>query len=343
MSAQDTHYAQAIDDTPPAGTARIGAEMRQVRERVGWKLAEVAAELRIKEPFLDAIEHGDLEALPGPAYQVGFVRSYAQALGLDGDEILRRFRAEGLGAVKKPELAFLAPVPDRGVPSGALILLGVVLLLAGYGFWFLHTENNRNMAASVPPVPPQFAPLAAPAGPAKPAPVAQAQPPAKSAPAATAPATTAISTPAPAAASPAAAPAMPSVPEVLSSPGGTSAPAAPPITAAAQAPAPSQAAAALGSQPVTMPGESIRAIANSWVEVKDASGNVVFSRLMHAGQSWPVPDLPGLTMTTGNAGGTEIVANGTATPPLGADGAVLHHYILTPDAPQAPSPAQGSP
>jgi cytoskeleton protein RodZ len=197
MSAQNSHYAQVIEpngnqsgsappgaappgnvppgNVPPGaalggaipgGTARIGAELREVRERAGWKLVQVAEALRIREPYLDAIERGDLEALPGPAYQIGFVRSYAQVLGLDGDEILRRFRAEGVGAIKKPELSFLAPVPDRAVPSGAIVLLGVVVLLVGYGLWFLHTQNDRTLAASVAAVPAELAPLAVPEAPA---------------------------------------------------------------------------------------------------------------------------------------------------------------------------------
>ncbi len=313
MGAKDSQYGQLTEPekTPaPAGTARIGAELREVRERVGWRLAEVAAELRIREPYLHAIEQGDLEALPGPAYQVGFIRSYAQALGLDGDEILRRFRAEGAGKAKKPELSFLAPVPDRAVPSGAIVLLGVVLLLAGYGYWFLHTERDRTLAASIPPVPAQLAPLAVPpAPPPKPAPaVAPASPPAKPAPAA-----------APAAIAPTVAAALANAPP-------------PPATAAAPAIPPV-------SQPAfAAPGKTIQATADSWVEVKDGAGNILFSRLMHAGDSWPVPDLPGLTLTAGNAGGTEITVSGTAGQPLGAQGTVLRNYALTPGAaaPAAP-------
>ena len=87
---------------------------------------------------------------------------------------------------------------------------------------------------------------------------------------------------------------------------------------------------------------AILATQNSWVEVHDATGNILFSKLLQAGQSWPVPQEPGLTMTTGNAGGTEIETNGKTSAPLGAPGAVLHGYQLTPPAPAA-SPGQASP
>jgi cytoskeleton protein RodZ len=309
MSPQEPHYAHPIEpDAAPVGTARIGAELRQVRERAGWKLDEVAAALRIRQPYLEAIEQGDLQALPGPAYEIGFIRTYAQALGLDGDEILRRFRAEGAGSTTKPELSFLAPVPDRAVPTGAIVLVGVVILLMGYGFWFLHTEKERRLAAAIPAVPAQLAPLAVPPVPPQPA-VKPA-----------APVQTATQTPA-AAPVPAAAP-TPAAPVAGTPVAGT--PAAAPATAA----------------PIS--GKVIQATADSWVEVKDASGNILFSRLMHAGDSWPVPDMPGLTMTAGNAAGTDIADNGTAGPPLGGAGTVVHNYVLTAPSAAAATPAPGA-
>ena len=163
------------------GAAQVGAGLREMRERLGWKLPDVADALRIRLPYLEAIERGELASLPGSAYQTGFVRSYAQILGLDPEEILRRFRAEGgIETAAKAELSFLAPVPDRAVPTGAIVLVGVVLLLVSYGLWYRHTETERRLAQSVPQVPAELAPLAVPPKPPavpapKPAPVVAAQ------------------------------------------------------------------------------------------------------------------------------------------------------------------------
>ena len=76
----------------------------------------------------------------------------------------------------------------------------------------------------------------------------------------------------------------------------------------------------------------INATQDAWVQVSDASGNILFSKVLHAGDSWPVPQEPGLVMTTGNAGGTIITTNGKPGQPLGAAGVVLHGYQLTPQA-----------
>jgi cytoskeleton protein RodZ len=317
MSPKDSQTAPMIEpDAAPLGSARIGAELRQVRERAGWALDDVAAELRIRLPYLQAIERGDLKALPGPAYEVGFIRAYAQVLGLDGDEILRRFRAEGAGKASNPELRFLAPVPDRAVPTGAIVLLGGVILLVGYGFWFLHTEGERRLAAAIPAVPAQLAPLAVPpVAPAvvKPPVTAKAPTPAE------APVQTATQTP------PAASPSAPNTP----------------AKAAAATPAPATAAVAAPA-PAIAAGKVIQATGDTWVEVKDAAGNILFSRLMHAGDSWPVPDMPGLTMTAGNAGGTLIADNGAAGPPLGAAGTVVHNVALTAPSASAAASASGA-
>ncbi|MDE2583526.1 MAG: DUF4115 domain-containing protein [Rhodospirillales bacterium] len=73
----------------------------------------------------------------------------------------------------------------------------------------------------------------------------------------------------------------------------------------------------------------VHATADAWISVLDSSGVVVASRLLHAGENW-TPPRPGLLLTTGNAGGTELVVNGVAGPPLGANGAVRHMIPLDP-------------
>ena len=77
---------------------------------------------------------------------------------------------------------------------------------------------------------------------------------------------------------------------------------------------------------------AITATQDAWVQVTDSSGNILFSKVLHPGDSWPVPQEAGLKMTTGNAGGTIITTNGKPGQPLGTTGVVLHNYQLTPAA-----------
>ena len=333
--------------------ARVGAGLREVRERLGWQLPDVAEGLRIRPEFLVAIEAGDLSSLPGTAYRTGFVRSYAQALGLDGEEILRRFRDAGqLGLAEKAEIQFLAPVPDRGVPKGAIVLIGIVLVVAGYGLWYRHTEQQRQLDQSVTHVPAELQPLATPPkvtpppveSPQSPATPSQpsgtkptATPPAGQAPAGQAPATpSGTAGQAPAGQAPAG---QAAAEQAAAAPSGPASSASAPAAASV----PANAAA---SAPAATQGTEITATQDAWVQVTDPAGNILFSKVLHPGESWPVPDMPGLKMTTGNAGGTLLTTNGQAGQPLGAPGVVLHGYQLTPPASgtaSAPASAGTSP
>ncbi|MDX5931047.1 helix-turn-helix domain-containing protein [Acidiphilium acidophilum] len=331
-----------------SGPARVGAELRGVRERLGWKLPDVATRLKIRLPFLEAIEAGDLSALPAPAYAAGFIRSYSETMGLDPDEILRRFRAEGMTRPKQPTLSFPEPVPDRGVPPGAIVFLVAVIGIGAYFLWYRHSEHELKMAQMVPAVPAKLAPLAVPKQPVPK--VVTAPKPAVTAPSTATPASgnpdTAVAsgqgqTPASAptdssvATNGAAGPAALAVAASTGTSGsGPANGASTGSVAAGTASTASPAASATTAQGISGAAAPlvISASADSWVQVQGPSGTILFSRVLKAGSTWPVPDEPGLTLTTGNAGGTELIRNGVTGAPLGPVGAVMRHVPLTPAA-----------
>src|SRR5512132_637570 len=100
---------------------QVGALLRTCRLRAGLDLAEVAQSLRIRRPFLEAIESGRFEALPAPAYALGFVR----------EEIARRFKSEIADPGAGAPLHFPLPITaEGGTPKGAVLLLGAVIAVA---------------------------------------------------------------------------------------------------------------------------------------------------------------------------------------------------------------------
>ena len=147
----------------PGGLARVGADLRAARERLGWTPEAVAAHLRIRPAFLRAIEDGRMADLPGNAYAAGFARAYAQAVGLDAGEVARRFHAEAAQANRRTELDFPAPVPERGVPPLAVVAVGAVLAIGAYVGWYRLSGDERPSADVVQQVPDRLAPLAEPA------------------------------------------------------------------------------------------------------------------------------------------------------------------------------------
>ena len=348
----DLGFPGETPDRPSEGTSRFGGELRAARERLGWEVDAVAEALRLKPAFIRAIEQGDLAGLPAPAYAVGFVRTYATALGLDPNEAIRRFRGERDEVNRKTELAFPAPVPQRGVPAGALILVGAIIAIGGYIGWYHYSGRSLNAAVTVDQVPAHLEPLAPPptprvvmATPASPAKVTP--PPAVPAPVATnlpndsdvSPSSAAAAVPMPPVAPPVAA---------ASAPAATQPGAASSAVVAATTPPPVQAAegsanAAANTTAPGVPGPMvIQATADAWIEIKNATGRVVYEAVLHPGGSYTVPAQPQLTLTTGNASATKVVLSGNTIGPL--KGNVLRNIPLDASSLRAASGEQaGSP
>lgn len=117
----------------------VGARLRAAREAQGLTIAQVAAETRIPQRHLQTIEEGDFAALPARTYAIGFSRSYARLVGLDGDAISEAVRAE-LDAQEprsRPRPASFEPGDPARVPSRALGWVSAVaaaIVLAGLFF-----------------------------------------------------------------------------------------------------------------------------------------------------------------------------------------------------------------
>ena len=71
----------------------------------------------------------------------------------------------------------------------------------------------------------------------------------------------------------------------------------------------------------------VRALQDSWVQVRDTQ-EIIFTRVLKAGDTYRVPDRPGVRLRTGNAGGLVIVADGVAGQPMGSVGQLLRDVPL---------------
>jgi cytoskeleton protein RodZ len=314
----------------PSGPCSAGDVLRQQRKALGLDLADVAAALRIKPAYLAAIEVGHPDQLPGHTYAIGFMRAYADHLGLDSGEILRRFKQESTAFARKPDLSFPMPLGERSVPGAGMLLVALILALCGYGTWYYLSTGERSRPEQVAKVP---AELLLPKLEQRPkdltvshsmealaaAPVtASAEDPSDTASAASAsaglPATAAIPTSSRTLTKPAAASGLP--PDALEDVTQTA--------VIARVPQSSSGAADASTRIV------IRAIADSWVQIRDASQSILLGRVLKAGESYDVPDRPGLSMRTGNAGGLNIMVDGNPAPPIGRMGAVRRNVALEP-------------
>jgi cytoskeleton protein RodZ len=371
---------EAHEAPPPRRTRAVGELLRSRREQLELDLDTVGEELRIRPAYLAALEQGRIEDLPGPAYAMGFVRAYANHLGLDGDRVLARYKADTADVHARPDLTLPVPLGERSLPGGPILLVALILALCGYGTWYYLSTGDRSRPERVAAVPADLKPAPSPSAatpPGAPTPAApsgepgatagmRSGPPPVPGPEPRRPAdATAPDSPPGLAAN--AAPTVPPPALSVTRPSGTGAPdpivfpgsppvpppagaavqpaATPPSTTASPlAPPPSSAqssATALGAGAGGDGRVAIRALADCWIQVRTADQTIVFSRVLKAGEIYHVPGRTGLSLRTGNAGALAIEVDGKPTPSIGAIGTLRRNVALDPEALVAGTAVQG--
>jgi cytoskeleton protein RodZ len=316
-----TVFADPLQTQIPAAV-RAGADLSAARKRLGRPLDEIAADLRIRRSYLQALEDGRVSSLPGNAYALAYVRSYSRALGLDPEEMVRRFKAEAADVGRRTTLRFPIPMPVRELPASAIVLLGVVLSVGAYVGWYRLSAEGELPPEAVSQVPERLAPLAE-----------QALPPNLSADRSSGVASAASRDQIAAAdgrndSLRQVVPEKPVAPVTMISPTSAAAAAIPsPLPDEVLAPeAPGAIASTANESRIVL-----HANADAWIQARERNGTVLLNRTMKAGEIWPVPPHANLLLTTGNAGGTEIVLDGATTPSLGPSGTVRRDMPLDPE------------
>ena len=264
----------------------VGQQLRTAREAKGLSVAEAAKTLKLSTRQVDALEADDWLSLPYKTIARGFVRNYARLLGLNADPLMRSLDQTTMP--QTPELEMVVGVPvnisherqaDRRdyvrVVSGLVILALAVLVT------FLFPRDIWQSTLSAFKAAMQSNELFEPEQSAKPAaPAAEAVMPTVVAP----PATTIL-------------PVAPAVPSQLATdqiPPSQLVVASVPtnIPTAVPAMAPTNVSTSTLKFSFTQP---------AWVEVRDRSGEIVFSQLNQAGSQRDIEGRPPFTLVVGNA------------------------------------------
>lgn len=173
----------------------VGYTLRQERERQNLTINDIEEGTSIRALYIEAIENGEYDKMPGTVYTKGFIKNYAKFLGLDADAMTKEFAndlAELSGTPAQPEPTEEKSEPDkRPTPvsvkpekkplgysveneprskSGMLIIAAVVLVAALAGGVWSWLSSSSGDVAQVTPQPVQQA--------AEPAPVVEEVPPA---------------------------------------------------------------------------------------------------------------------------------------------------------------------
>ncbi|MGE3769866.1 MAG: RodZ domain-containing protein [Bdellovibrionales bacterium] len=284
---------------------RLGVILRHAREDKGLSPEACEEQLRIKAEYILALENGQYNILPTATHAKGFLRTYAIFLGLEGrlPELQHKFQEETSDFPATPQLVTPAPLPEARLPAKGVAIGGIAIAVVIYLLYLWVSAPAETDVVKEPLAPPAPAMSLAPLSEAE---LVQAPPsPDLVAPAVDAPAA-----------------AVPVVEE--------------------QKPAPE--AVAVPPKPVAAPtadgkpaNVTIKATGDTWVQVQDAMGATIYSKLMKDGDTYTPPDLPGLTLMTGNAGGIVLVRDGDEGDALGKDAEVKRGVQLTKPAKKAPA------
>jgi cytoskeletal protein RodZ len=136
MGSALAKVCEEVDKDPVPQT--LGAIFKTARTEQGKNLDAISEHLKIRRVFLQAIENEQFDILPGGVYTVGFIRSYAQYLGLDHDTIINQLKNESFFSPVR-----LASVGDeqhfpttRFVPSNMVFIGLLLLVLCGISAYF---------------------------------------------------------------------------------------------------------------------------------------------------------------------------------------------------------------
>jgi cytoskeletal protein RodZ len=142
-----------MSELDPGGVSSVGERLRAAREAKGVTLAEVANQTRIPIRHLEHIEQGNWEALPAPTYSVGFARSYANAVGLNGNEIGAELRQQiGNPRPTYDPPSYYEPADPARVPPRSLAIVAggiALLLIAAYLIWRSMSVEDVDPAQAV--------------------------------------------------------------------------------------------------------------------------------------------------------------------------------------------------
>lgn len=333
----------------------VGAELRAARLRRGDEIAQVSRALKIRKDHLEALENDRLEDLPGKTYAVGFVRSYARHLGLDAAQYVERFKREIAGRADDHQRE---PAPihqdDRRLPYGWRLVAGIVAVLLIWGGWRL-LSSGGDSNQPVPPAPvlatakpapaPQPQPVVAPPQTAVPSPAADAAPTnidaSEQQASALPPPAAGAKTPATNFARGGATPLSTTSPTAQSSTVQPPVQNPPLVTQASNQPQnqvqPGAAVPAVGVGQVfgAVNRNSrvvLRARGDTRVTIKGPDGQVLLNRDLKSGDSYQVPDMPGVTMATSDAGAVEVDLDGIALGRAGQAQQIVGRVSLDPQA-----------
>lgn len=116
--------------------SELGSYLKQEREMKKISLEELHEETKIRQLYLEAIENGEFNVLPGEVYLKGFLRTISRELSLDYAHVLELYRKDAGVAhedipLSQPDSILREVEQENRTQRRTIILIGGLLLLGG--------------------------------------------------------------------------------------------------------------------------------------------------------------------------------------------------------------------
>lgn len=284
--------------------SNFGATFRKAREAAGLPLEKIAAETRISTRFLTAIENEAFQQLPGGIFNRGFIRAYAEYLGLDSDQVVADYDRIS-STVQEPAdvLRDTDRVPARSSDWTLYIVAAGILVVLMVAYYFV-TRNST---------PPPLETAAVAPATATPPP----QPEDVTVPTVAETPTEAAKTPPPV-----------SVPATSVPPAQTTTPSARPVQPASTPPATPPAPASPPSTNSAL-AVDVNVTDSTWMKVT-TDGTIALSEVLQPGTNRRFSAERSIDVVIGNAAGATMQINGRDLGQLGTTGRV-REFKITPE------------
>ena len=146
---QPAEQAVAPEVKEPAPKAqkitKVGTMLKEVRQQKGLKLNDIAKKLCVRKLYLDAIEESNYKELPPFPYGIGFIRSYASFLGLNGENIVELYKEE-TNAAKPKDMHVLEPQPEASLPGIQYLIISLIAIAAIYAGWIAFSQDEETLS-----------------------------------------------------------------------------------------------------------------------------------------------------------------------------------------------------
>lgn len=131
---------------------RVGTMLKDTRVKKGEELEHIAKVLRIRKNFLEAIENSNYDELPPAPYGQGFVRAYAEYLGLNSVRIAQLYREETETNLHKKDMYVLEPQSEATIPNRKYIILSLIAIIVIYLGWMYYSRPATDLSVATAPV-----------------------------------------------------------------------------------------------------------------------------------------------------------------------------------------------